>query len=494
MKVLLLNPLVKYDIDSKYEKYYIRSGSRWPHSGVKKKNTLAHYLPFPFFLGYSAALLNRDGFKVHIVDAVAADIGEEDLLDIIKKVKPDLVFYEPTILTSQYDIRFAYKIKSVYGDMCIALGGSYATVFAKGIIEDNQAVDFILKGEYEFSLLNVARHLRDNVEIKSGIIYSKEGEIIDSGESILIDDLDRLPYPERDLFPLNEKPNPGIYWDGFCQNYPAYQLQASRGCPYRCYFCLFNQVMYNSGKYRTFSPQIVVEEMEMIKRRYKAKEIYFDDDDFTIDRRFVLDLCSEIKNRKLELKWSCMADAINIDEELIKTMADGGCIGIKFGVESGSEKIVKEIGKPIDLKRVIKVINICAKYGIKTHATFIFGLLNEGREDLRVSAAYIHNLKADSIQISIAVPYPGTRFYVMAQEDKSLKFNSYDGKGAVYREGINLSKLRSKTILIWFLKKWLSPFLVLRNMNIFFRTLRGMGIKMFIIKLYVVLIDELKNN
>ena len=310
----------------------------------------------------------------------------------------------------------------------------------------------------------------------------------------MIDDLDRLPYPERDLFPLNEKPNPGIYWDGFCQNYPAYQLQASRGCPYRCYFCLFNQVMYNSGKYRTFSPQIVVEEMEMIKRRYKAKEIYFDDDDFTIDRRFVLDLCSEIKNRKLELKWSCMADAINIDEELIKTMADGGCIGIKFGVESGSEKIVKEIGKPIDLKRVIKVINICAKYGIKTHATFIFGLLNEGREDLRVSAAYIHNLKADSIQISIAVPYPGTRFYVMAQEDKSLKFNSYDGKGAVYREGINLSKLRSKTILIWFLKKWLSPFLVLRNMNIFFRTLRGMGIKMFIIKLYVVLIDELKNN
>ena len=499
MKVLLLNPLVKYDLDSRYEKYYIRSGSRWPHSGVKKKNTVAHYLPFPFFLGYSAALLDRDSFEVFLVDAVAADISEGELLDIIKKIKPELVFYEPTILTVQYDIDFAYKIKSIYKNTSIALGGPYATVFNKKIMEDNQVVDFILKGEYEYLLLNIARYLRDNEEIKSGVIYSKDKKIIDSGESIPVDCLDSLPYLKRDMFPLKERPDLDIYWDGFCQNYPAYQLQASRGCPYRCYFCLFNQVMYNNGKYRTFSAERVVDEMEMIKERYKAKEIYFDDDDFTIDRAFVIDLCSRIKNRNLKLRWSCMADVISLDRELVKTMADSGCIGIKFGVESGSNKIVQNIGKPVDLKKVIKVINICAEYGIKTHATFIFGLLNEGREDLRKSAAYICNLKADSIQISIAVPYPGTRFYAIAQKDGLLESNGYDGKGGSWkgptcRGGINLNSLRSKTILIWFLKKWLSPFLFVRNINIFFRTLRGMGIKMFIVKSYAVLIDELKNN
>ncbi len=502
MKVLLLNPLVKWDIDFKYEKYHIRSGSRWPHSGVKKKNAAAHYLPFPFFLGYSAALLNRDGFEVYLVDAVAADINEGELLGIIKKIKPDLIFYEPTILTSQYDINFAYKIKSIYKDTSIALGGPYVTVFDKKIIKGNRIVDFILKGEYEFLLLNVAKYLRDNVDIKSGIIYSKEGEIIDSGEPVLIDDLDRLPSIDRDMFPLQERPNPGIYWDGFCQNYPAYQIQASRGCPYRCYFCLFNQVMYRNGKYRTFSVGRVVDEMEMIKEQYKAKEVYFDDDDLTINREFVLNICSEIKNRKLEFKWSCMADAINLDEELIKTMADSGCIGIKFGVESGSDKVIREIGKPIDLKKVIKVIDLCAKYGIKTHATFIFGLLNEGREDLKISTAYIRNLKADSIQISIAVPYPGTRFYDIAQDDILLNPSScysYDGKNgsrkdSTCREGVNLNSLRSKTMLMWFLKKWLSPFLCSRNMKIFFRTLRGMGIKMFITKLYAVLIDESRNG
>jgi len=104
MKVLLINPSCKQDINKKYERYYIRSGSRWPHSGVKIKGTIPHYLPFPFFLAYSASLLKEAGFDVHVIDAIALDISEATLLERIEAIEPQLVFYEVTTPTIDYDL------------------------------------------------------------------------------------------------------------------------------------------------------------------------------------------------------------------------------------------------------------------------------------------------------------------------------------------------------------------------------------------------------
>lgn len=503
MRILLTNPLLKYDIDKKYEKYYIRSGSRWPHTGVKAKGTLPHYLPFPFFLAYGASLLREEGFEVYALDAVALDLSEEDFLKKIKIIKPHLIFYEVTTPTSNYDTVLVSKIKKTLPDIIISLGGTHATTFSQEILRGNSAVDFILKGEYEFSLLELAKAIRDNKQdFSAGIIYREKDRIIDNGHRPLIEPLDLLPSPARDIFPSNDHPDPLIYWDGFCQSYPAIQLHSSRGCPYRCYFCLWNQVIYNNGKYRTFSPKRVVDEMEDVVNKYGAKEIYFDDDDFIINKAHVYDICDEILRKRLKVKWSCMADTVNLNEEMLEKMAQSGCVGIKFGVESGSLKILKKLGKPVNLKNVKEVASLCARLRIKSHATFTVGLLEETEADVKKTIAFAQNLGVDSMQISIATPFPGTKFFDVVEQNgflRSRDWKLYDGKTSevVSCPSLNwkkIARIRKTGLTLWGLKILFSPVRLFRQFYIFFNTLRGLGFHRFTEKLISVVTDEIKNK
>jgi anaerobic magnesium-protoporphyrin IX monomethyl ester cyclase len=502
MKILLANPLYKHNINGKFERYYIRSGSRWPHSGIKTKGTLPHYLPFPFSLAYSASLLKESLFDVHVIDAIAEDISEDGLMAKIENIKPDLIFYEITTPTADYDLLLAKKIKEK-SDAVVIVGGAHASFFAQQILAENEAVDFVLKGEYEYSLLAVATSIRaGSHDFPSGSLFRRKGEVIDNGYPVATESLDALPFPLREIFPSNGNPNPSVYWDGFCQHRPLIQMQSSRGCCYKCYFCLWNQVIYNNGKYRTFSPKRVVDEMTESLTRYRAKEIYFDDDSFTLDKKHAYSICEELLMRGLKVKWSCMADAINLTEDLLKIMAESGCVGIKFGIESGSEKILKTIDKPIDLKKVKSLINSCKKLKIKTQAAFTVGLLGETLDDIKQTVRCAYSLDADSIQVSRATPFPGTKFYNIAKEKgllKNVSWREYDGKSNRILcfsplDNIKAESLRRGFLIKWFLKKIVSPFWWLGHIHIIVRTLRGWGNNFLSKQIIAIVIDEVGNR
>ena len=495
--------MLKQRLNGRYERYFIRSGSRWPHTGVKLRGTVPHYLPFPFFLAYSASLLRDEGFEVHVIDSVALDLDEAGFIDKARYIKPDLIFYEVPTPTSEYDLILAAKLKKTLSDVIIVLGGTHATTFSCEILTLNNSVDFILKGEYELSLLSLVKAIRDGQnEFQAGVVYKKDGTIVDMGNSLLIEPLERLPFPARDIFPSNNSPDPLIYWDGFCQSYPAIQMHSSRGCPHRCYFCVWNQVMYNNGKYRTFAAKRVVDEMEENVNRYGAKEIYFDDDDFTVSRTHVFAICDEIVRRGLRIKWSCMGNAANLDEEVVKKMSHAGCVGIKFGVESGSPKILKGIGKQVNLENVRNVARICVKYRIKSHATFALGLLGETGEDIKRTMKFAESLPVNSLQVSIATPFPGTSFFAAAQKAgflRSREWRLYDGKtrevvaypSLDWRE---VESLRRKGLRAWFLNILISPSRFIGQFYILFRTIKGLGFFFFVNKLHSTIIDELKNR
>ncbi len=167
-------------------------------------------------------------------------------------------------------------------------------------------IDAVFRQEYEISFTEFVKKINEygfnKEKLKSipGIALNINGEI-HLTEPQLIDPLDQLPPPARDIFPRNDRPDLFFYWDGFCQLKPAVQMHASRGCPFKCDFCLWNQVMYNLGKYRTFSPKRIVDEMEEMQK-LGAKEIYFDDDSFTINKKHVIDVTNEIKRRNLKVK------------------------------------------------------------------------------------------------------------------------------------------------------------------------------------------------
>lgn len=485
MKILIFNPLYTAAVSARYEKYYVRSGARWPHSGIKRKGTIPHYLPFPFFLAYAAAWLKREGFEVAAFDCVALDMAAEEFIGAAKAEKPDICFFETATTTINRDLALVKRLREALPGAKIVLGGPHSSVYSEDTLKGSPGTDFILKGEYEGALVDLAKALRDGTDPAgvTGLTYRREGAVLSTPPRGLISPLDQLPLPAYEMFPSSRAPDPAVYWDGFCQYRPAIQMHASRGCPYRCDFCLWNQVMYDNGRYRTFTASRIVDDMAEVIKRYGAKEIYFDDDDFTISAAQVKAIADEIVKRGLDVKWSCMGDAINVTEPLIQRMAESGCVGIKFGIESGSPRVMKSLGKPVDLSKVRDIVKWCGARGIKTHATFTLGLAEDDQASIKETLTYLENFDCDTIQVSVCTPLPGTKFFRNAESKGLLKttdWDKYDGKAGDVMKHPNLdlnevAEMRSRALRKWLLKRLLSPAWLSRQARYFFRVLKGLG-------------------
>ncbi|RLG10642.1 hypothetical protein DRN69_08740 [Candidatus Pacearchaeota archaeon] len=425
--------------------YGVRAGSRWAHKRNKKRDL--YYYPFPFFLAYATAVLEKEGYNVFLKDYLTLELTEEEFLNDLKEKKPDIFVAEVSTPSFKNDIAICKKIKEVI-NCKIILCGPHVTVFPKETLKEYKFIDYILIGEYEYTLKELIDKLINKKSIKNilGLGYRDRGKIIFNKRRPLIQNLDELPFPARHFLPMER------YNDSFCRNYPCIQLISSRGCPYRCIFCLEPNVIYGNPGFRVRSAKNVVDEIAYVIEKYGAKEVYFDDASFTIGKQRVLEICKEIKCRHLKIKWSCMADAINPDEEMLREMSNAGCVAIKFGVESADEKILKNISKVTNLEKTKQVVKLCRKYGIKTHATYMFGLPGETKETIKKTINYALNLGTNSAQFSIAVPFPGTPFYNLAKKERWLtqeNWEQFDGNRSYAINHPNLSKEELYAALIY---------------------------------------------
>ena len=490
MKVLLANPACREKICKNEEKYFVRAGSRWPFSTVKKTTDQPEYIPFPFFLAYTAAILEKKSHEVIVDDGVAVNETKADFSDKIKSKKPDILLFETTTPTIDHDIGLTEKIKEVSPKTVICLAGAHASVFPQEILKKHKTVDYVLLGEYEMNFAKLVEFLdkKKNPGKIDGIAF-RNGDKIIINKQKLIADLNALPFPARHLFPSNDCSNPTLYWDGFCQYKPSIQMTASRGCPFRCNFCLWNQVIYQNGKYRFFSAKRVVDEMQQAVDKYHVKEIYFDDDTFTADKKQVLNICQEIKKRKLKVFWSVMGDAMISDKEMITDMAKAGCIGIKFGVESGNKEILKNINKPINFEKVKQFVVWCSEYKIKTHATFTFGLLGETKQTMKQTLDFAKELDVDSVQFSLTTPFPGTRYFDQLKKENRLisqNWKDFDGSSSsvINFENITpeyLVEFCRKASGRWLLSKIKDLSWLKRQIYNMFRQTKGQGV-LFVVK------------
>jgi len=488
--VLLANPACREKICKNEEKYFVRAGSRWPFSTVKKTTDQPEYIPFPFFLAYTAAILEKKSHEVIVDDGVAVNETKADFSDKIKSKKPDILLFETTTPTIDHDIGLTEKIKEVSPKTVICLAGAHASVFPQEILKKHKTVDYVLLGEYEMNFAKLVEFLdkKKNPGKIDGIAF-RNGDKIIINKQKLIADLNALPFPARHLFPSNDCSNPTLYWDGFCQYKPSIQMTASRGCPFRCNFCLWNQVIYQNGKYRFFSAKRVVDEMQQAVDKYHVKEIYFDDDTFTADKKQVLNICQEIKKRKLKVFWSVMGDAMISDKEMITDMAKAGCIGIKFGVESGNKEILKNINKPINFEKVKQFVVWCSEYKIKTHATFTFGLLGETKQTMKQTLDFAKELDVDSVQFSLTTPFPGTRYFDQLKKENRLisqNWKDFDGSSSsvINFENITpeyLVEFCRKASGRWLLSKIKDLSWLKRQIYNMFRQTKGQGV-LFVVK------------
>jgi anaerobic magnesium-protoporphyrin IX monomethyl ester cyclase len=491
MKTIIANAPCIIPLPDGKEKFFIRAGSRWPFSIIKERHTpVSDYVPFPFFMAYATALLEQDGIDVSALDAIPLNLSPEQFFSELASHSPQLVVLESTTPTFGADLRLISKIKQELGCR-IAVCGSHVTAFPEHVLAHSPDIDFILLGEYEKTLQSLVRALEKkqttpDLNGLGGIgMRLTTGTYLNKTKAV-IQDLDVLPYPAWHQFPSKKRADLNYYWDNICQCKPAAQMHSSRGCPFRCNFCVWISVMYNHSKMRCFSPARTCDEMETLYQQHGIREIYFDDDNFTGNKPHVLALCNEIKRRGIEktLKWSVMGDTMVCDQEMLAAMADAGCIGMKFGVESGDPDILARMNKPINLTKTKTLATYASKLGIKTHATFSVGLLGETKASMKRTLKYANSIAIDSLQVSIATPFPGTAFYQEAKQSGMLIsdcWHDYDGQQGATVCYDSLSPTDIEDFASRFRQRWLrakivDPRWIIRQFRILLRIFQYQGV------------------
>ena len=372
----------------------------------------------PLGLLYLAGYLKKKGN--HNVFGLDAQVEQLDynnqFKQKIKEKNPDVVGITTMTFTLIDVLKTINLVKEVEKEfnkkIIIVLGGPHTHLFPTETI-NLEGVDYLIKGEGEapfFNLLESLEGRNDLVNVK-GLVYKKNGQIINNAVGNLIDNLDELPFPDRELLPI-EKYN-SILSSGKIVT----TMFTSRGCPFQCSFC---DRPHLGKKFRARTANNVVNEMEECLK-LGIEEILVYDDTFTVDKQRVLDVCNEIIKRKLKFVWDIRARVDTVDIEVLNKLKQAGCARIHFGVEAGTEKIIKILNKCISLNQVEVAFKEAKKIGIERLAYFMIGSPEETREDINKTIEFAKKINPDYVSITILTPYPATEIYQRALEQGVIK-------------------------------------------------------------------------
>ena len=321
------------------------------------------------------------------------------------------------------DIKTVESVKKVVKTVLVMIG-PHSSVFYKDMLKKN--VDIVALGEYDYTLLDIAKRIKSGRNFKGvkGIAWKdKKGRIILEDKRPLIKNLDNLPFPARELFNLD-------YYDHFPGREKGnITMITSRGCPYRCTYCLWPQVMYGH-EVRLRSPKNVVAEMKEVIEKYGATNIFFDDDMLTHDKKRTVELCNEIINSGIKVNWQCYGRVNIADLEMFKKMKEAGCVMVRFGIESGVQEILNNVKKGVTLEQIKNAFSLAKKAGLKTFGTVMFGLPGENKETVKKTVKFLIELEPDYVQFSIVTPYPGTELYDYLKKNGYLittEWSEYNG-------------------------------------------------------------------
>ncbi len=381
----------------------------------------------PLGLAYIAAVLREAGHNVILLDSENLVMTYDDISDLIKKEKPDVVGISSATVNFGNAVRIAGLAKQS-AEPVVVLGGNHATSLPEEVLGDHPEIDIVVIGEGEITMRELCDAMDSSGKVDydsiQGLAFRKEdGQIIKSPPRPLIMDLDSLPLPARDLLPMKNY-NVQIHLSSV-RGIKASMI-SSRGCPGQCAFCAIHLTM--GRKTRVRSVESVVGEMEHLVYQYKAKYIQFYDDTFTINYQRVLDICNLIIKRKLKVKWFAHARVNTVDENLLRLMKRAGCAHVSFGIESGNQTILKTIKKGTTLEQARKAVSVCQRAGIKTLTTFMIGNPGETQETVRDTIDFAIELNPDIAVFSILVPLPGTEVYNKYRGvlfDTSLNWEDY---------------------------------------------------------------------
>ena len=387
----------------------------------------AEYLWPQINLALIGAVLKETGVKPEIIDAVAVRYSLAEISRKLKEFRPDFVLITTASPSFDSDCWYVSKLKKILPDLKSIMIGNYVTLFPKESFK-NKMVDYIIRGEPEFTLKEMFIRLRKkgSLDDVKGLAWRKGGLIVDNGISPTIENLDSLPFADRDLIPEADYFNPLI------KKTPYTTMNTSRGCPFPCIYCSCGQTY--GKRFRARSAKNVVDEIELCVRRYGIKEVFFRDEEFTLDKKRVQDICRQIIDRDLKVGWICNSRIDTLDDKTLNLMRRSGCHMIKLGIESGSDKMLKSMKKCITVETIKRNFALIKKNKIEALAHFIIGLPGETKKTLEETRNLVFELEPDYVSFNIAVPFPGTELFETYKDKlKGKKMSDYDLEKSVVK-------------------------------------------------------------
>lgn len=375
----------------------------------------------PMDLAYIASVIRGNEDVECIIKDYPAEGGDwSEFKDDIKLIVPKYLIVSTTSPTFNEDIKSFRIAKDLFQDDIINIGkGAHFSDPDSDPLADCQDLDIAVRKESELTISSIVSG-HSLAEIKN-ISYRCNEQIKYNDDSSEFYDIDLLPFPARDL--INNK----LYVDPE-NGAPLTPILTSRGCPALCVFC---PVFLVSGRrLRLRSVDLIINEIKECIDKYEIKSFLFRSDTFTMDRKWLLELCSKIIENNLDIRWGANSRIDTIDYEKVKAMSDAGCSVISFGVESGDGEIQKHIKKFLKLDDVKKAVKICRDCKVMSMLYFVIGLPWDNVETIRNTVIFAKNSRADFFEFHSAYPFPGTEMYNLGLKDKlfskeDLKYGNY---------------------------------------------------------------------
>jgi len=376
----------------------------------------------PMGLCYIAAILEKNSFEVHIIDQYAYRLSNEQLLNRISEMEPDVVGFSCLTPVFSNVEELCKKLRLFKKIPKIILGNLHATLFSEEMLK-NDIADVIVRGEGEHTVLELllAIQSEENFLGIDGISYCCGDSVVHNKDRGPIDCLDDLPYPAWHL----------LDWEYYVKapmlglRSPAVPMQASRGCPYKCIFCAQNII--HKG-FRTRSIDSVVDEIEYVNSHYGINNFVFCDSFFPSTIEIGYEFCDKIISRNLhtKIKWLTEMRTNQVTDELMNRMKQAGLYLILFGFESGSQKTLNAMRKKATIKAAEDSVKIAKKHGILTTGLFMLGMPEETLEDCRQTIQFAKLLNCDVVKFNIVIPYPGTLLYEQYKDDTNFNCSYKD--------------------------------------------------------------------
>jgi len=383
-------------------------------------------IQYPINVGYLVSYLRQHNIKCMVSDFEVELYSDEKLLESISKEMPSLIGFSCMTPHVMHAAHMAKLVKKYFPEILIVIGGVHATAIPKQTIEEFPQFDVVVLGEGERTLLELYQKWNDSREIDSvlGIAFVQGSAVRINPVRPLIEDLDQIPFPERNLVDKKYYKKSHVS-RGFSRKVTNIaEIICSRGCPYNCIFCASKVIHSKIVRFR--SAENIIAEMEILIREHSVKHFSFLDDTFTIKNEIFKPVCKFMGSQKVT--FDCFTRVNDIDEEKMAIMVAGGCKKISFGIETGSPRILKLLKKGITLDQVDEAFSISRKAGLPTiEATFMIGgHPDETIEDIEMTKKLIYKLRPDILGIFIAIPYPGTELNSMLKERGLLLKENWD--------------------------------------------------------------------